>query len=220
MVDLRTFNLSGTLSALSLLFRPSQCIPQAVVRNFNDLPLPLSRAFDNDKRFGKVNIRAVVLDKDDCFARPGENEIAPEFKAQFTRLRAAYPHPSMLIVSNTAGTPSMDPDLTSSALLAAATSVPVLAHRTKKPGCSAEIMAYFHSHAELRDLKPEEVAIVGDRLATDVVLANRMGAYAVWVREGVVAKEEKSLFARWEYGIHDWLKKRGVQSPVPGSPFE
>lgn len=141
-------------------------------------------------------------------------------QAQFTRLRAAYPHPSMLIVSNTAGTPSMDPDLTSSALLAAATSVPVLAHRTKKPGCSAEIMAYFHSHAELRDLKPEEVAIVGDRLATDVVLANRMGAYAVWVREGVVAKEEKSLFARWEYGIHDWLKKRGVQSPVPGSPFE
>jgi hypothetical protein len=80
MVDLRTFNLSGTLSALSLLFRPSQCIPQAVVRNFNDLPLPLSRAFDNDTRFGKVNIRAVVLDKDDCFARPGENDIAPEFK--------------------------------------------------------------------------------------------------------------------------------------------
>lgn len=141
-------------------------------------------------------------------------------QTQFTRLRAAYPHPSMLIVSNTAGTPSMDPDLTSSALLGAATSVPVLAHRTKKPGCSAEIMAHFHSHAELRDLKPEEVAIVGDRLATDVVLANRMGAYAVWVREGVVAKEEKSLFARWEYGIYDWLKKRGVQSPVPGSPFE
>ena len=27
-----------------------------------------------------MNIRAVVLDKDDCFARPGENEIAPEFK--------------------------------------------------------------------------------------------------------------------------------------------
>jgi phosphatidylglycerophosphatase GEP4 len=80
MVDFRTFNLSGTLSSLSLLFRPSQCIPQAVVRNFNELPIPLSRAFDNDKRFGKVNIRAVVLDKDDCFARPGENEIAPEFK--------------------------------------------------------------------------------------------------------------------------------------------
>lgn len=82
MVDLRTFNLSGTLSSLSLLFRPSLCIPQAAVRNFNELPLPLSRAFEDDKRFGKVNIRAVVLDKDDCFARPGENEIAPEFKVR------------------------------------------------------------------------------------------------------------------------------------------
>lgn len=83
MVDLRTFNLSGTLSSLSLLFRPSLCIPQAAVRNFNDLPLPLSRAFEDDKRFGKVNIRAVVLDKDDCFARPGETEVAPEFKVRY-----------------------------------------------------------------------------------------------------------------------------------------
>lgn len=91
MVDLRTFNLSGTLSSLSLLFRPSQCIPQAVVRNFNDLPLPLSRAFDNDKRFGKVNIRAVVLDKDDCFARPGETEVAPEFKVRCFFRSCQYP---------------------------------------------------------------------------------------------------------------------------------
>ena len=81
MVDLRNFNLSGTLGALSLIFRPSQCLPQAVVRNFNELPLPLSKAFSQDeKRFGTVNIRAVVLDKDDCFARPGETEIANEFK--------------------------------------------------------------------------------------------------------------------------------------------
>jgi hypothetical protein len=80
MLDLRTFNLSGTLSALTLIFRPSLCLPQAVVRNFNELPLPLSRAFEHDRRFGKVNIRAVVLDKDDCFARPHENEVAGEFK--------------------------------------------------------------------------------------------------------------------------------------------
>ena len=82
MLDLRTFNLSGTLAALSLVFRPSLCLPQAVVRNFNELPLPLGRAFEHDRRFGRVNIRAVVLDKDDCFARPHENEIAPEFKVE------------------------------------------------------------------------------------------------------------------------------------------
>lgn len=85
MVDIRNFNLSGTLGALSLLFRPAQCLPQAVVRNFNELPLPLNKAFVNEsKRFGNVNIRAVVLDKDDCFARPGETEIASEFKVRIS----------------------------------------------------------------------------------------------------------------------------------------
>jgi phosphatidylglycerophosphatase GEP4 len=81
-------------------------------------------------------------------------------------------------------------------------------------------MAYFRSHESLKDLRPEEVAVVGDRLATDVVLANRMGSWAVWVREGVVRPEEKSVLSRWEWKLHDLLKRRGLNAPVPGSPFE
>lgn len=84
MVDLRNFNLSGTLGALSLIFRPAQCLPQAAVRNFNELPIPISKVFESDARFKNVNIRAVVLDKDDCFARPGETEIAAENKVRIT----------------------------------------------------------------------------------------------------------------------------------------
>lgn len=90
MVDLRNFNLSGTLGALSLIFRPAQCLPQAVVRNFNELPIPISKAFESDARFRKVNIRAVVLDKDDCFARPGETEIAAEFKVRIAFITRIY----------------------------------------------------------------------------------------------------------------------------------
>lgn len=82
MVDIRNFNLSGTLGALSLILRPAQCLPQAVVRNFNELPIPISKVFESDARFKNVNIRAVVLDKDDCFARPGETEIAAENKVR------------------------------------------------------------------------------------------------------------------------------------------
>jgi phosphatidylglycerophosphatase GEP4 len=82
MPDIRTFNLSGTLGALSVIFRPSQCLPQAVVRNFNELPIPLSQAFAHHRPEGTVNIRAVVLDKDDCFARPRETEVAAENKVR------------------------------------------------------------------------------------------------------------------------------------------
>ena len=114
----------------------------------------------------------------------------------------------------------MDPTLSSARALTAATGTPVLSHGTKKPGCGSEIMAYFHQQKGFEDLKPEEVAVVGDRLATDCVMANRMGSYGVWVREGVVEAQRKSVFARWEWTLHDWLRRRGVVSPIPGSPFE
>lgn len=68
-------NVSGTLNVFRLLRDPSLCLPHHTVPTFNHLPVPLCRAFarpDNEK---KVDIRAVVLDKDNCFAVPKENEV-------------------------------------------------------------------------------------------------------------------------------------------------
>lgn len=66
-------NLSASLNIFKLLSNPSLCLPHAAVSTFRDLPIPLDSAF---KRKGvDVNIRAVVLDKDDCFAVPETNEV-------------------------------------------------------------------------------------------------------------------------------------------------
>lgn len=66
-------NLSASLNIFKLLSNPSLCLPHAAVSTFRDLPIPLDSAF---KRKGAdVNIKAVVLDKDDCFAVPETNEI-------------------------------------------------------------------------------------------------------------------------------------------------
>ena len=46
-------------------------------------------------------------------------------------------------------------------------------------------MAYFAQHPETGVTRPEQVAVVGDRLSTDVMMANLMGGYGVWVRDGV-----------------------------------
>jgi len=54
-------------------------------------------------------------------------------------------------------------------------------------------MSYFRSHEGLRDLKESEVAIVGDRLLTDMMLANRMGSWGIWIKDGVVDWEKKSV---------------------------
>lgn len=74
-----------------------------------------------------------------------------------------------------------------------ATGVTVLSHRVKKPGCGDEIMSYFRNHPETGVTSPSQIVIVGDRLATDMMLANMMGSWGVWVKDGVVPHEKKSI---------------------------
>jgi FMN phosphatase YigB (HAD superfamily) len=57
--------------------------------------------------------------------------------------------------------------------------------RLQKPGCHGEIMEYFYKHKDSGVTSPSQVAIVGDRLMTDMMMANVMGSYGVWVRDGV-----------------------------------
>jgi phosphatidylglycerophosphatase GEP4 len=72
-MDMSSLNISATLSLFRLITRPSLCLPQATVATFSDLPIPLNKAFD--KKYKNVDIRAVVLDKDNCFAWPKENAV-------------------------------------------------------------------------------------------------------------------------------------------------
>jgi phosphatidylglycerophosphatase GEP4 len=92
--DMSSFNLSATFNIFRVLARPSSCLPHATVSTFNELPMPLSRAFEGLRK-EKVSIRAVVLDKDDCFAKPKENEVFEPYKVSI------FPYFNHL--SNTAG---------------------------------------------------------------------------------------------------------------------
>ena len=108
-------------------------------------------------------------------------------------MRAAYPGRRLLIVSNTAGATSYDVSGKLASAVEASTGVRVLAHGVKKPGCGDEIMSYFRQHPETGVTGPHQIAIVGDRLATDMMLANMMGSWGVWVKDGVVPLEQKSI---------------------------
>ncbi|KAK2627258.1 hypothetical protein QTJ16_003224 [Diplocarpon rosae] len=209
-------NISATLNVFRLFTRPSLCLPHATISTFNQIPIPLNSAFG---RYKNVDIRAVVLDKDNCFAVPHSNDVYRPYEAKFQSLKEAYPGRRLLIVSNTAGS-SSDPSLSLSTSVQESTGVHVLPHSTKKPGCGPEIMEYFLRHPETGVTRPEHVAVVGDRLTTDVMTANLMGGYAVWVRDGVVKREETSVFARLEQHLGAFLLKRGYEAPDPSqSPF-
>lgn len=211
-------NLSASLNIFKLLANPSLCLPHAAISTFKDLPIPLDSAFQ--RKGGEVNIKAVVLDKDDCFAVPETNEVHKPYQERFETLKAAYPGRRLLIVSNTAGALSYDTKAQLASELEKATGVKVLSHQTKKPGCGSEIMEYFRSHPETGVSNPSQVAIVGDRLFTDMMLANSMGSYGVWVKDGVIPLHQKSIFSRMEQKLGPFLLARGYKPQDPGSPFE
>ena len=66
-------NLSASLNASRLLFKPSLCLPHHTVPTFSDLPIPLDTGLH--KKGLRASIKAVVLDKDDCFAVPDTNQV-------------------------------------------------------------------------------------------------------------------------------------------------
>ncbi|KAF2453594.1 mitochondrial PGP phosphatase [Lineolata rhizophorae] len=204
-------NISGTLNVFRLLRDPTLCLPHVIVSTFNQLPVPLSNAENS------VDIRAIVLDKDNCFAVPHQNEVYEAYKEKFKALRSAYPGSRLLIVSNTAGTRS-DPSHKEAELLERNTGVAVLRHNTKKPGCHSEILSYFRQANDVEITSPGQIAVVGDRLFTDVMMANLMGATGVWVRDGAVGRN--SLFARTENTLFEFLRRKGYNPPEPRSIFE
>lgn len=105
-------------------------------------------------------------------------------------MRAAYPRSKLLIVSNSAGT-NDDPDGKEAALLERATGVRVLRHSTKKPGCGAQILDHFQNASDTKVTLSRQIAVVGDRLFTDMMLANLMGSWGIWVKDGVI--QEKNV---------------------------
>jgi phosphatidylglycerophosphatase GEP4 len=180
------FNLSGTLTFFKLFQNPALCLPHHTVKTFADLPVPLSKAFQESDK--EADIRAVILDKDNCFALPHSNEVYPAYREKFEELRKAYPGSRLLIVSNTAGTRD-DATGEGKALLEKNTNVQVLKHDTKKPGCSDEIFKYFREAKDVEITRPDQIAVVGDRLLTDVMMANLMGSRGIWVKDGVTERK-------------------------------
>ncbi|KAL6709121.1 hypothetical protein ACN47E_001937 [Coniothyrium glycines] len=206
-------NISGTLTFFRLLREPTLCLPQHTVSTFNHLPIPLSQAFPKKDGAKEVDIRAVVLDKDNCFAIPHTDEIHTPYQDHFQRLRNAYPGSKLLIVSNTAGTDS-DKGQKQLVVLEKNTGVKVLRHSTKKPGCKDAVMAYFKAHPESGVTRPDQIAVVGDRLSTDIMMANLMGSYGFWVRDGVT---RPGLLARMEDRLQGFLCRRGYSAPDPSA---
>ncbi|KAJ1666549.1 hypothetical protein EV178_002160 [Coemansia sp. RSA 1646] len=163
-------------------------------------------------------IKYLVFDKDNCLTAPYVDHINPEFKEAWSKCRAVFPEPHVLIVSNSAGTPD-DTDDRAAKQVEMALGVPVLRHKVKKPGCGSEVLSGLCdlSNVPSGSISSGQVAVVGDRLATDVLLANKNGMLAIWTRDIITAKGDNVvalLARRLEHSVYAMLNERGVQAPA------
>ncbi|CCC71502.1 hypothetical protein NCAS_0H01920 [Naumovozyma castellii] len=183
-------NISATLNVFKLFYNPKLCLPQLTIPTFQNLPIPIN-----------TSIKAIVVDKDNCISFPHDDKIWPAYEKHWEELKKRYPDNAILIVSNSAGS-SDDLDYKQAKLLEDRTGVSVLRHSTKKPGCKDEILQYFYKNKIVE--APNEIAVVGDRLFTDIMMANMMGSYGVWIKNGV--KPSRSIFCRLEKSLYNFLK--------------
>ncbi|KIP08684.1 hypothetical protein PHLGIDRAFT_29464 [Phlebiopsis gigantea 11061_1 CR5-6] len=201
-------NIPGTLVPLHLLVAPRLVIPSMVVRDIRQLD------FYELRRSG---YRGAVFDKDNCLTTPHKDQLVPDLKDAWRECREAFGECNVLIVSNSAGT-RLDPGELQAESVTYYLSAPVLRHKVFKPSysCISSIRKYFTSlPTPIRD---DELIIVGDRIFTDIVMANRMahGPLSIWT-SGVWQREATAM--RWlEKGLMQGIQRyRSKEETSQGS---
>ncbi|ORZ02691.1 mitochondrial PGP phosphatase-domain-containing protein [Syncephalastrum racemosum] len=196
----QSFNFAGIVNTFRVLLNPSLAVPHIVVNDLRSIPF---------RQLKQDGIRAMAYDKDNCLTAPYVTSIHPPFKEAWAECKATFGVQNIVIVSNSAGTPD-DPNGKEADNLEKALGVSVLRHAEKKPACGAALAAH------LAPLQAHQVAVVGDRILTDIVFGNLNGNKTIWTREIVTEQGDNKMAAklrRLEHKIVDWLARRNVKPP-------
>ncbi|KAF8161356.1 mitochondrial PGP phosphatase-domain-containing protein [Crassisporium funariophilum] len=167
-------NVPGLLVPFQLLIHPRLVIPSLLVKDIRQIDFPALK---------RAGYRGAIFDKDNCLARPyhlygartfpHRDTLVPELQEAWKQCRETFGEGNILIVSNSAGT-FTDAGGIQAKSVSHHLQVPVLLHASLKPSysCIKSIHTYFSS---LRTpINDNELIIVGDRIFTDIVLANRI----------------------------------------------
>ncbi|KAJ3536654.1 hypothetical protein NMY22_g5937 [Coprinellus aureogranulatus] len=203
-------NIPGILVPFQLLLYPRLVIPHLQIQE--DIRHLDFKALKN------AGYRGAVFDKDNCLTVPHKDELVPELNEAWKECLETFGEGNVLIVSNSAGT-YLDAGGIQSESVAHHLGVPVLPHQSFKPAysCISSVRTYFSTLR--KPLREHELIIVGDRIFTDVVMANRMrmsiskdakspnliqmSAQCAFEKEGTVATEKETL------GIEDQPQAQG-----------
>ena len=125
-------------------------------------------------RLKEIGINAIVLDKDNCITLPHQLNLHPSVVPALSQITRQFP---TAILSNSAGS-FKDVGMKQADQLENSLCIPVIRHNSMKPFCFPKIINHFTTTLQLRDPK---IAIVGDRLLTDILMGNLNNCYTILV---------------------------------------
>ncbi|ORX55616.1 HAD-superfamily phosphatase [Hesseltinella vesiculosa] len=199
----QSLNWAGILNTFRVLANPSLVMPQLIVKDIREIPF---------QQLKSKGIKVMAFDKDNCLTAPYETHIHPPFEEAWQRCKDTFGADHIIIVSNSAGTPD-DKNGEKAKKAEQELGVHVLRHETKKPSGGDTLMLHVQEPGS-------HIAMVGDRLLTDIVYGNLNGNLTIWTKQVITEKGDNRpavLIRRWEHQLMKILTHLDVQ-PYP-HPF-
>ncbi|KAI9230007.1 MAG: mitochondrial PGP phosphatase-domain-containing protein [Piptocephalis tieghemiana] len=181
----QSWNISGILAFWNVLRRPQLAVPHFVIPNLAHLKV---------KGLRDCGVKAVAFDKDNTLTRPYSNTLEPEFERTWEECQQVFGRENLVIISNSIGTED-DPGYTG-------VGVKVLRHQDKKPAGSQALLDHFPG------LKQGEIAMIGDRLLTDITYGHYAKAVTILTRQVISVHGDNpaaALIRRFEHAWIDWV---------------
>ncbi|CAI2167443.1 20398_t:CDS:10 [Funneliformis geosporum] len=163
----------------------------------------------NFYKLKSIGITALAFDKDNTLASPYSNELYPPFKDAWKEGKEVFGNENIAVVSNSAGTGD-DPGFIQAEAVEKNLGVYVLRHKLKKPSCGHELISHFAAH------NPHTIAVIGDRMFTDVLFGNLNGMFTIFTRNIISEQRDNFMAAmvrRVEYRILDYYVSKGIKPP-------
>lgn len=176
----QSVNFPALLELKNIIFNRRMLIPTISLKSVADLDL------DSLESLG---IKYLVFDKDNTLSVPYGEKIHPSLDNKMNEIKShnIYKN-SAAILSNSVGS-SDDEDYKDAVKCEDVFGIPVIRHKTKKPGCVNEVIHHFSNNSSNNKIKSEEICMVGDRLLTDIVFGNRNNMKTVLVKPLSVVKD-------------------------------
>jgi phosphatidylglycerophosphatase GEP4 len=167
----QSLNVAALRQLGRTLREPSLLVPRISVKSASDL--------DMRRLKEEHGIRCVVFDKDQTLSLTYVDSLHSTAVRAVESSKLEFGPSGVAILSNSVGS-SDDEGYQSAAETEEKMQLAVIRHARKKPDCLDEVLTHFASRLGT-NIKAHEIAVVGDRVLTDVLFANLNGMLSVLV---------------------------------------